>query len=467
MKLTLPRFALISALFLAGAANAQVESESAKAESPQDFAYGAPITLTDSASFYQLTLPKNVYTETSWPDMRDVRIFNSQGKAVPFALKSTAEETTETRSVATKIFSMDGYLEKSESSSDTFFLKSSSGLEARILMKNEQVPEKTYLVELPKEGEGYPNLSELKLTWEPQKENWQTRVSVRYSDDLLSWNEGVIDAPLMSLVSGDDKMLLDTIDLSKKSSLYAPRYILLTFYQAKEQAIPNLIIAQGIVKSKTVAQPQVSIEFEENKIGEKNTNEIIYSLPTAQYLHSVSIRLTESGSVIPAEIEYRSSEKGEWNRLTKTVIYNLDHKPFSVPTDKRLIKDIRLKTKNDAGDISALMGKRDVVNFVFNIQGNPPFLLAWGSKAAQNEVLNIDELIPQALKDSVSLQDIPLASLEPTITLGGKDRLTLPTVSEKASLWKKGVLWALLILGAGGLVVLALKVWREVQQKTE
>lgn len=60
---------------------------------------------------------------------------------------------------------------------------------------------------------------------------------------------------------------------------------------------------------------------------------------------------------------------------------------------------------------------------------------------------------------------MPEAGKEGIQTLGGRDRLSATTEAEKSELWQKWLLWALLIIGAGGLVVLALRVWREVQRQ--
>ncbi|SPW23178.1 Uncharacterised protein [Cronobacter sakazakii] len=39
--------------------------------------------------WYRLPLPEAVYSQSAWPDLRDVRVFNAQGASLPFALDTT------------------------------------------------------------------------------------------------------------------------------------------------------------------------------------------------------------------------------------------------------------------------------------------------------------------------------------------------------------------------------------------
>ena len=70
----------IFCLFAASAANA------AAALTPQDFAYGMPILATEVAAAYRVQLPVDVY-KVSAQNLGDVRVFNADGDAVPYAIR--------------------------------------------------------------------------------------------------------------------------------------------------------------------------------------------------------------------------------------------------------------------------------------------------------------------------------------------------------------------------------------------
>ena len=54
----------------------------AAAEAPADFSATAPITLQGDGPYYRLTLPIQANFAAHAPDLRDLRVFNSQGEAV-------------------------------------------------------------------------------------------------------------------------------------------------------------------------------------------------------------------------------------------------------------------------------------------------------------------------------------------------------------------------------------------------
>ena len=60
-------------------------------ESPQDYAWGRSLTTTASSPWYRVALPDDVYQQSVWPDLRDVRVFNHQGERVPFTLQVQQE----------------------------------------------------------------------------------------------------------------------------------------------------------------------------------------------------------------------------------------------------------------------------------------------------------------------------------------------------------------------------------------
>src|ERR1700761_2193743 len=62
-----------------------LSAPAALALTPQDFAYGMPIMPTELAAAYRVQLPVDVY-KVSVHDLGDVRVFNSQGEAVPYAI---------------------------------------------------------------------------------------------------------------------------------------------------------------------------------------------------------------------------------------------------------------------------------------------------------------------------------------------------------------------------------------------
>lgn len=463
MKVKLNGWLLLGSLCLAGTVGAQPNSV---AEKPQDFAYGMPLTTEGNEPFFRIDLPEAVYTESVWPDMRDVRVFNNQGQAVPFALTANVTTQNASQTYPLRLFPMSG-TKVAGQEQEVISLKSAGGVEVTLPIDSGQQMGRTYLLEVPQHEGDYPRLTQLKLAWDRLPENWQTRVSVLYSNDLKEWSSGVDDAPLMDLVSGNDRLLLDTLDLDNEGGYSSPRYLLLVFKEAK--TAPNLKIqsAQGIAASSHSEQQRISLPFNQKAI---SASEAEYSWANPQPLNNISIHPAQNNTVLPLEIAYRSTANDDWHPLAKQVVYSVNGRTAeAIPLNGLLVQGIRLKGINQQwGErLPEVTAERDRQSLVFNAQGSTPFLLAWGSKAAQPQAIALDALIPEALRETVSADALPQAGLQSRVVLGGTERLSAMDATEEAGMWKKGLLWLLLVLGAGALVLLALKVWKEVQQKPQ
>ncbi|HGM5490812.1 TPA: DUF3999 family protein [Serratia fonticola] len=458
MKVKLNNGLLLAALCLAGVANAEPV-----AGKPQDFAYGMSLTTEVNEPFFRIELPEAVYTESVWPDMRDVRVFNNQGQAVPFALTANVTTQENRQTFPLRLFPMKGKRGTNQEQ-QVISLKSAGGVEVTLPVDSDKPMGNSYLLEIPQHEGDYPRLTQLKLVWDRLPENWQTRVSLFHSSDLKDWSTSAEDVPLMDLASGSDRVLLDTIDVDDYSK---PSYLLLVFNDAKSAPDLKLQSAQGIVSSRYTQQQRIGLTFKQKAI---SASEAEYSWPNPQPLNNISIRPTQGNTVLPLEIDYRSAANDTWHPLTKQVVFSVNGRNAEpIPLNGLLVQGIRLKGINQQwGDsLPEISAQRDSQTLIFNAQGSSPFLLAWGSKAAQPQAIPLDSLIPAELRKAVDADALPEAGLQSQVTLGGAERLSAVDAAEEASMWKKGLLWLLLVLGAGGLVLLALKLWKEVQQKPQ
>jgi len=459
MKSKLSHGLLLAALCLSASVSAKT------GEAPKDYAYGLPLTTQGSEPFFKVALPGDVYQQTAWPDMRDLRVFNSQGVTVPFALYSTETHETQSQTWPLRVFPLDNP-QRGASGQPQITVKAANGIEVTLPTEGEKSSGRSLLLEVPQEGEDfYPRLSGLKLTWTRLPQNWQARVSVLYSQDLKSWDTLNDDAPLMDLTSGSDRLLLDTIDLPYDRRTPRARYLMLVFKDDAQPANLDLSAITGIEKS-TNPLPRSHYVTLAPTVKTLSESEAEYSWSSPQPFSRVSIKPAQSNAVLPLEIDYRSSAQDSWHPLGKQVVYSLGESASApLVLQGELIQAIRVKGINQqwSGMPPLVSGEREVRKLVFNAQGSPPFMLVWGNKIAAAQAISLDTLIPPETNRWLVLPDAGTTSS--IQTLGGRERLTATAGAEKSELWKKGLLWALLVIGAGGLVMLALKVWREVQRQ--
>ncbi|WP_082022420.1 DUF3999 domain-containing protein [Enterobacter sp. Bisph1] len=436
-------------------------SEEPVAESPQDYAFGAPLELSQPASWYRVDLPLTVYAQSVWPDLRDVRVFNHDGERVPFTLETQRAAASPTQPVALRVFPLAGEKPATTDEGQTVVrLRSPSGVDIQIDGESEKPIGQSYLLALPETLPENFTLSQLKLGWSEPVENWRSRVTVMFSRDMRNWNTLQEDAPVMALASGSDRLKIDQINLDRPFSLEGVRYLLMVF------DTPNLPVtinqASALPDSAPTPLEQVTMDASGQRI---SASEAQYQWAQPQLFSAVSIRLADNG-VLPVAIAWRSAADAEWQPLRKTVLWAQNDQlsaPLNLAGEK--VQALRITTLDARlpGELPQVSGSRDRQSLVFNAQGKGPFMLAWGNRAAQPAAVTLDELIPEALRKQLDLAAIPEVQVADRVALGGEGRLTATSPAERQGMWKTLLVWGALLLGVAVLVWMALRIWREVK----
>ncbi|KFC08543.1 putative transmembrane protein [Trabulsiella guamensis ATCC 49490] len=440
----------------------------APVETPRDYAFGMALETSPSAPWFRIDLPSQVYQQSAWPDMRDVRVFNQQGETVPFSVvvQKTAAAAPET--IPLRVFPLTaapfGVNTDSRRASESMVLRSSGGLEVHLQSEAARNAGQSYLLALPDESKVSRYISQLQLDWKTPAGNWQGKVSLYTSHDLDDWRLQDESVTLMDLTSGTDRLKMNRLSLSTRLSSDGTRYLLLVF---ADQTPPlTLTGASALPRSRDQENDQIVLKSAENRVSE---NEAIYQWAQPQPLTSIAFEL-ENGSVLPVELAWRGAVNEPWQPLTKQVLYSLDNRnsePF--PMQERVVQAIRLTTVNAhlPETLPEISGRRDQLTIVFNAQGNAPYMLAWGNGAAEPASIAMNMLIPEALEKAWPLDAIPRAQALEPVTLGGEERLTATSEAERASQWQTMLVWGALIFGVVLLLVMAWRIWREVKNKPE
>lgn len=443
-----------------------------KQERPHDFAAGANLVIQGSSPFYQLQLPESLYTSTAWPDLRDVRVFNSEGTNLPFSFVYYDDVSSETTTRSASIFTMNSKINDKGASIRTASLTTAEGITVNIPLSGKDPIGKSYLLKVAGEPKDNQLPNRLVLNWSKSKKNWQSKVSVYSSSDLQGWSLVVNQAPLMDLTSDDDQLLINTIELgyANYSAQSDPLYYLLVFNDDAANTIPLINKADAVYISDSYQSQLITIPFNGKQL---SPTEAEYNLAAPQPLSSLQILPTQNNVVLPLEVEYRSHDSADWLPLPKQVVYKLTNHdnqnnqstPFNM--DERLVQGVRIRTINTSWgkDLPVVSGERKQMKLIFNAQGNEPYLLAWGAKTAKSQSLPINSLIPEAIRDQNSLATMSWAVVDKPLVLGGASRLEAPVSEESEGQWYKLLLWGVLIAGVIGLSWFALRIWQEVKLK--
>lgn len=455
---------------------------------PHDFARGVTLSFTAGEPFYQLKLPQDVYGNTVWPDLRDIRIFNGSGQLVPYALVRSRVGESILHIVPLSLFSLSGGVETKQRDNgqppQRVLHSIPGGFELRTPVEEEEVPTQAdYLLQVPEQVASV-RLAHLKLAWPPSKQNWRVRASIRGSNDLKSWNMLVESAPLMDLASGVERLQVSDIHMNDTSSSRQHwRYFWLTLRgedgteTTQARFIPTISSVQGVYQDDIAAPKTVSIAM---KVGSDSDHEIKYAFAHPQMLSALQITLPQDNMVFPVTIDYRSSKQDNWQPLGKQVLYRFDGPsetaiPNTILLRNGTVQELRLHTSGMTrwdGQLPQVVGEREEITLIFNARGDGPFVLAWGAYAARDRSMALTSLLPLLKSHSPAttggfhrlLEQLPVAHVDSVITLGGEEKLAVLVPIGKGDVWKKMLLWGVLIAGTLGLLWMVIRLWHEPPQ---
>lgn len=443
-----------------------VQAESAVvADHPGNYAFGRELQLWQKAPFYRITLPEAVYAQSVFPDLRDVRVFDANGKLMPFAFYHQENVQQKKTSFALTLFplSQKNVVEKEEQRN--MVLKYSDGSEVTFPLDRQGHAEafsQSYLMRYDGEDKTYGSKI-LTLNWPDADAGWQAEVSVYSSTNMKNWRDLVTGAPLIDLVSGTERLKINSVELPG-FYLYKNTYLLAVIRAKDGQRVPKITSVTGVETAEDIRDDLISLRFTPKRL---SSYEVEYRLERPQPLTELVIFPAQDNVVLPLEISYlTNTEQETWSLLEKRAIYRAagssEDSIEALNMRDQLVQAIRIKGINQqelSDPLPDVIGKRKKQTLVFNMQGNAPFVLAWGSVNAQPKALTPDMLLP---KDYVLNRDASIADVtEKAVLLCGESCLVS---AKKEDSNYKFVLWGILILGVAGLGLLAFRLWREVQK---
>ncbi|WP_275075502.1 DUF3999 family protein [Providencia rettgeri] len=441
--------------------------ENIQDNSPYNFYQGTEIEISDTNEpFYWLELPTNAYFNSAYPNtLQDVRVFNGTGDEVPSALFYDAEKSISKANVSFTpqhlVVRLDNVNTDEDMRRDRQYLlvESIPGKVNRLELPNTQAKDKAfyqaYLLTRNENQEKNAAIKNLTLDWAKQNNDWQAKVFIFSSYDKEKWVNIATNQPIMNLTLNEQTVASNQIELlnGNAQALSAP-YLLVVAASASDVAIPSLSKVTASADVLKATRRQESFHFEMTNDGVSREH-VIYQLPSMQPLDELQIQLQQSNRVIPLKVEY-SSDRGEnWLPLTNIVAYNqyADGETVSnasIILHGEMIRTLRISALKGSWEDQPprIVGKRDALNVIFNVQGAAPYLLVWGNKQASQENLTYNQLVGKTYTVAELMSNYPVAYPETEIVpLGGVERLTTTDPADESSNWLTIALWVLLFIG--------------------
>ncbi|MDR2128770.1 MAG: DUF3999 domain-containing protein [Burkholderiaceae bacterium] len=497
--------ALLCASLLAASAS------TAAADAPEDYARQALLQTEGDATWYRLDLPMSVYWGAAHADLRDLRVFNAAGEALPYALTAVQGQHTETRREArTRFFPL--YGARGGDGGNTYntddmamrVRRDASGLLVEVL--SDPAAQKTGAGALPLRGwllDASAALDfspeRLRLDWENGAEGFQ-QLRIEASDDLQHWRawgtgqiarlqfDGErIERNEVRLPGGGDKARYLRLTWLTPETAPTLTAATLTSVQATDQA--------ALLWSE--AMPGQRADSADKNASNPNAVDFVWQLPTRLPLQRVHVAITEPNTLAPVIVSgaWQSAQtttpratindvriglkhhrpnhppRDIWQPLARALLYRLPAPGGGQDVQEEIdlpgtaVNQLRLQIDSRGGGLGqptppqlrvAISGHQ----LIFLARGAPPYRLAFGREQAQSAALPLATLAPAYDASHPEKVKFGTARLADAAASAQSVLTTTTAAAATAARNKTYILWAALLAGVGLLIGMALSLLR-------
>ena len=457
-------FAASSCSLLVGLAASLLLPVAVAQETPADFTTQATLTLSGEGPWYRLEVPMALRFAARYADLRDVRVFNSEGQAQAYALTlGRAEQQVQVRQTAVKWFPVRGAKDGSAEAPSIRVQRSDSGTLVEVLSETGGKPEQQILRGWLLDASAIKApLEQLLLDWSSDTDGFQ-RFSIEASDDLQHWQSWG-DGQIARLAFADEQLQQRSVKLPGQSARY-----LRLLWQAPQQA-PQLLAAE-LSSSDRQAKAAPIAWSATLPANNSKPGEYLWELPLALPLERVKITLPQTNTLAPVTLYGRRDGTLTWQVLNRSLLYRLplagkESLQEQIDLYGSPVQQLKLVVDERGGGLGTVTPQITVglraTELVFLARGTPPYQLALGNPTVQAANLPLSMLIPGY--EPARLSQLGVASAAAAIAA---DAAAEPQASAVATTdWKRIGLWAVLLLGVGLLVLMAMSVLRSSQAKS-
>jgi hypothetical protein len=447
--------ALLPAVLLAGCGN------------PGGFRHTASITVTRPGAFVELPLPVSVYARSVQPGLRDLRVVDSSGGRVSFALLNPrvaeAQQVEQAREVT--LYPLPPRPARGQVWRSPVEV-TVEGDRIKVARAEASGPDPAaggpggWLVDLGEPTADAPYPDRIRLQWSGAAE-FTAGFTLETSDDLSDWREAP-GGQLMALSSPSGLLAQPFVRLPP----HGGRFVRLAWL---DQPAPVITGATALVaRTERIAldPPETLVLPPMPARPADSTGALEFDLGGELPVLEVGPRFQAGNLVVPARLDGRSRPEDPWHELGSAVFYRLDRgaagsaisPPLLVGAAARylrLVPDRRAAALDPRNTV--LEVKAQLATLVFAMQGSGPFRLEVGSSTAEPGALPAATLVPGLEAERARFGRASLGEwTEVAAVARAADR------DRQVAAVKPWLLWGVLIAGIAGL---GLMVWRLAKQR--
>lgn len=436
-------------------------------ESLQAFSWRAPVDINANASYQRITLPMDVYLHVSQPDLRDLRVFNGEGRPVPFAhtaQRGSSEKMT--RNVPLRWFPLIASQTATEASLNVQVRQDAKGALLEVKSTQPSVPgeqlRRGYVLDASAIGKR-DAMTALILDWR-NSQGFQL-LDVEASDNLQDWRRIRSGAQLARLDYNGERIERRRIEISGLPS----RYLRLLWREPSQAPeLTHVEIEETVSQWRTPALAWTGPITPLRSPLNLQPGEYHYSLPQTLSVVRLRLSLPQGNVLLPLEILNPDRERRHWQRLTRSVAYRITEQGREWLQDEITLPGYPLKElilrldqrSSQGGSAPVLEAGIEAGQVVFLAEGKAPYTLAIGNAQAASMALPLNTLVP-----GLDTSDGPkVADAQVQVGQIASDITAVQTGSAPTD-WRRLALWGVLVAGVLAMAVMAWQLVRQMKAK--
>jgi len=418
---------------------------------PTDFAYGLLVETAGEDAGYRVPLPVAVYQTAVRADLGDLRVFNSQGEVVPYALERPDAGTSVRQAVPLALFHLE---DTSAAALDAVRITVESGKSAVNVQTpgSASVAAASYLLDA--RALNTP-VAALILQWPDDAADFAGRMQVEVGDTLGQWRRIASAAPVANLHARGEHLVERRLEIRPTQA----KFWRLSWVGAEAPFGLTGVLAEPARETLEAARANVMVA---GTAVSGQAREFEFDLGASPPIDRVNLELPELNTTVAVDLLSRADPKAPWRPVVHAGLYRLKsagtelrNGPIHIApdTDRYWLARIDARGGSIGNGVPRLSAGWVAQNAVFLARGSGPYLIAYGSATVGPADMSLDSL-PKAV-------EIGNATAAAPTLLGGRERLR-PATSVP---WRNGLLWVILVVAAGILAAMVVRLSKEMGRR--
>ena len=469
---------LRSAALLAACWASLASAQPRATDTVNDYSHAIPLTVSGKSAVVQVRLPQAVYLNARSADLRDLRVFNANGKALPFALTAPSSKSEASRrELQVTVFPVTNAVSQASTVKNDFEIKTSAdGSVTSITTRHGAKPKAgadgarldALVFDMGKPESGaQPAFDALSFTLPDALTNYHAQVELEVSDDLSNWE--TMGYASLSWLANSERQTLTSNRMEFTPRPF--RYARLSWREGTPIEFARIMAESPSLTDLPPAPDSVVLKPAPGKF----PGDLVYNAAPAIPVRRMNLQFSDQNVVLPAVL----GNYVELPALKGTATTRWDFRPRLQATFFQITQDGKLRKSGDVvvdevHEASWVLRPQSPApepgpelklswipaTLVFMASGPGPYSMAFGRSGAQPAALDVAQVAPgfsgaelQRLEQAVpgQLRVISVLAAAPS------DAAAAGSAARQRML----MLWGVLLLGVG---VLGLMAWKLIGQ---